>query len=60
MAKRIKRLKKGIESLEEQIKFHEEKLARAIEERDIDLEGYYRKEIAGLRKSKSRKERFLS
>lgn len=41
MAKRKKRLQKGIDSLEEQIKIHEEKRIKAIEEGKIELGDYY-------------------
>ena len=39
--KRKKRLQKGIESLENQLKIHEEKLDKAVEESDEDLIDYY-------------------
>ena len=45
MVNRKKRLQKGIESIEKQIKIHEEKLKKAEEEDNIELDGYYRKEI---------------
>ena len=57
MVKRKKRLEKGISSIEEQIKTHEEKLAKAKEDKDEILERYYEKEIQGLKKSKNRKQR---
>lgn len=60
MANRKKRLRKGIESLEEQIKLHEEKLRRAEEEDSIELVGYYKKEIAAKRKDKEEKQRILA
>jgi hypothetical protein len=41
MANRKKRLQKGIESLEKQIKLHQEKLKKAEEEDNIELAGYY-------------------
>ena len=56
MVDRKKRLEKGIESLDAQIKLHEEKIAKAIEEGNLDLEEYYRKEIKSLKKVKERKE----
>lgn len=59
MTKRKKRLEKGISSLDEQIKFHEEKLARAKTDGDDILERYYEKEIEALRKTKQRKENQL-
>lgn len=60
MVNRDKRLEKGIESLNEEIKIHEEKRDLAKEENNIDLEGYYNKEIEGLKKTKERKEKQLS
>ena len=42
MANRKKRLQKGIESLEKQIKLHEEKLKKAEKEDNIELAEYYR------------------
>jgi hypothetical protein len=59
MPKRKKRLEKGIESIDEQIKIHEEKLAKAKDEGNLDLEDYYDREIQGLKKSKERKEKQL-
>ena len=56
MANRKKRLEKGIASLNAQIKIHEEKIARAIEEGNLDLEEYYQKEIKSLKKVIERKE----
>jgi exonuclease VII small subunit len=60
MVKRKKRLEKGIASLNAQIKIHEEKIVKAIEEGNMDLEGYYRKEIESLKKAKERKEDKIS
>ena len=45
MVNRKKRLQKGIESLEKQIKLHEEKLKKVEEEDNIELAQYYKKEI---------------
>ena len=59
MVNRKKRLQKGIESLEKQIKLHEEKLKRAEEEDNIGLSEYYKKEINAKRKDKEEKERLL-
>ena len=59
MVNRKKRLKKGIESLEKQIKLHEEKLRKAEEEDNIELAGYYRKEINAKKRDKEEKERLL-
>ena len=53
--KRKKRLKKGIESLKEQISIHEEKLRKAEEEGFVELAGYYEKDIARLKKQKINK-----
>ena len=47
MAKRKKRAKKGIESLEKQIHAHEEKLLRTEWEPRID---YYKREIEKFRR----------
>lgn len=52
-----KRMKKGIESLEEQIKIHEEKRKLAEEKGEIELEDYYKKEINSLKKAKERREK---
>ena len=46
--KRKKRLKKGIESLKEQVMIHKEKLKKAIEDVDEDLAAYYEKDISRL------------
>ena len=59
MANRKKRLQKGIKSLEKQIKLHEENLKKAEEEANIELAGYYRKEIGAKKKDKEEKERLL-
>ena len=59
MTNRKKRLQKGIESLERQIKLHEEKLEKAEEEDNIELAEYYRKEINAKKKDKEEKERLL-
>ena len=55
--KRKKRLEKGIQSIEEEIKIHKEKRDKAKEEGDLELAGYYDKEINGLEKTKERKEK---
>lgn len=60
MVNRKKRLQKGIESLEKQIKLHEEKLKRAKEEDNIELSEYYRKEIAAKKRDKEEKQRILN
>lgn len=58
MAKREKRLKKGIESIEKQIKLHREKIKRFGDEKDY-LEGYWEKQIEVFEKEKKKKERKL-
>ncbi|MDO8460643.1 MAG: hypothetical protein Q7S74_06025 [Nanoarchaeota archaeon] len=55
MTNRKKRLQKGIESLEEQIRIHEEKRRQAMEEGKIELADYYDKEIISKSKDKSKK-----
>ena len=57
--KRKKRLEKGIQSIEKEIKYHEEKMLHAKEEENLELLGYYDKEIRGLKKAKERKEKQL-
>ena len=57
--KRKKRLEKGVESLKEQIKIHEEKLRKAREEGLDELAFYYEKEIAGFEKQEEEKEKLL-
>lgn len=57
--KREKRLQKGIESIEEQIKLHEEKRKKAEEEGKIELAGYYSREIESLKETKQKKEKRL-
>jgi len=59
MVNRKKRLQKGIESLEKQIRLHEEKLRKAEEEDNIGLTEYYRKEIDAKKKDKDEKQRML-
>lgn len=59
MTKRKKRLEKGIGSIEDQIKIHEEKRVKAAAEGNLDLEDYYNREIEGLKKTKERKEKQL-
>ncbi|MEK6895780.1 MAG: hypothetical protein AABX48_04645 [Nanoarchaeota archaeon] len=57
--KREKRLERGIKSIEEQIKLHEEKREEAKKNGKIELEGYYEKEIESLEKYKETKEKHL-
>ena len=59
MTNRKKRLQKGIESLEKQIRLHEEKLKKAREEDNIELTGYYKKEIDSKKKDMEEKQRIL-
>ena len=59
MVNRKKRLQKGIDSLEKQIKLHEEKLKKAKEDDNIELAGYYQKEIEAKKKDKQEKQRML-
>jgi len=59
MVNRKKRLKKGIESIEKQIKLHEEKLKRAEDDDNLELAGYYKKEIEAKKRDKEEKERLL-
>jgi len=56
MAKRKKRLEKGIESLEEQKRIHKEKRKRAEEAGDEELVGYYDKEIGKFEREIEKKE----
>ena len=56
MAKREKRLKKGIDSLERQIVIHEEKKEVAESLGQEELVGYYDKEIRELIKRKKERE----
>ena len=57
--KRKKRIQKGIISLEKQIKLHEEKLSKSIEEGNWGLERYYMKEIEAKKKDLEKKKKFL-
>ena len=59
MANRKKRLKKGIISIEKQLRIHEEKLRKAEEEDEIELAEYYKKEIDAKKRDKEEKERIL-
>ena len=56
MAKRKKRLEKGIVSLEKQILIHEEKKQTALDENKLELVAYYEKEIAQKEKDKAKKQ----
>jgi hypothetical protein len=57
--KRKKRLKKGIESLKEQIKIHKEKKKKAEEVDMPELVGYYEKEILSKEKAMKEKKELL-
>ena len=57
--KRKKRLEKGIESLKEQIRIHEEKRKEAIAQGKLELADYYEKEIETKVAEKHKKEEFL-
>ena len=59
MVNRKKRLQKGINSIEKQIKIHEEKFEKAEKEDNIELARYYRKEIDAKKKDKQEKQRIL-
>ncbi len=59
MVNRKKRLQKGIESLDKQIKLHEDKLKKAEEEDNIELASYYKKEIESKKRDKEEKQRML-
>ena len=59
MVNRKKRLQKGIDSLERQIRLHEEKLEKAEEDDNIELANYYKKEIEAKKKDKEEKQRML-
>ena len=58
MAKREKRLEKGIKSIEKQIEAHKEKIEQFGHEKDY-LEGYWNREIADLEKRKKDREEKL-
>ena len=59
MTNRKKRLQKGIESLDEQLRLHEEKLKRAEEEDNVELASYYKKEIAAKKRDNEEKQSIL-
>jgi hypothetical protein len=56
LVKRKKRLKKGIESLQEQILLHEQKQRDAESQGKIELVEYYKKEISSKEKDKLKKQ----
>ena len=57
--KRKKRLEKGIESMKKQIEIHEDKLINAKNEKNLDLEDYYTKEILSKKQDLERKKELL-
>ena len=59
MGKREKRIEKGIDSLEEQIKIHEDKKKQAEELGQEELVNYYSREIESLKKRKENREQKL-
>ena len=59
MVNRKKRLQKGVESLNERIEEHEEKLETAEKEGNLELADYYKKEISTFEKDKEKKKRIL-
>ena len=59
MVNRKKRLKKGITSIEKQIKLHEEKLKKAEKDDNIELAEYYKKEIMAKRRDIEKKKIIL-
>jgi len=58
MAKRKKRLEKGIEGIEKQIEIHEEKIKKFGYEKDY-LEMYWEKQIRNLKERKKEREEKL-
>jgi len=60
MPKRKKRLRKGIESIREQIELHKEKLKAAERSGNIGLTDYYEKEIESLESAIRKKRSFLT
>ena len=59
MVNRKKRLQKGIESLDKQIKLHEEKLIKVEKDGNVELAHYYKKEIEAKKRDKEEKQRIL-
>jgi len=59
MAKRKKRLEKGIASLERQIILHKDKQQSAFEEGSLELADYYAREIAAKERDRQRKRNML-
>jgi hypothetical protein len=54
-----KRRKKGVESLDKQIKIHREKLKKAQEKGDVGLANYYEKEIEHFERAKEKLARHI-
>jgi len=59
MTNRKKRIKKGIESIQDQINLHEEKLEKAEQEEKTELAAYYQKEIISKQEDIEKKKRLL-
>lgn len=59
MTNRKKRLKKGIESIGEQIEIHEKKLEQAKEQGFIERARYYEKEIKAKEEAMKKKKEIL-
>jgi hypothetical protein len=57
--KRKKRLKKGVDSMEEQIEIHKKKREKAEEVGMLELMEYYDKEIISKQKDLEKKKRLL-
>ena len=60
MTNRKKRLQKGIDSLDMQIRLHEDKLKKAEEDYNVELASYYKKEIETKKRDKEEKQRMLN
>jgi len=60
MPKRKKRLRKGIESIKEQIELHKQKLKAAEKSGNIGLTDYYEKEIGSLESAIRKKQSALA
>jgi hypothetical protein len=60
MPKRKKRLRKGIESIGEQIELHKQKLKAAEKSGNIGLADYYEKEIVSLESAIRKKRSVLN
>jgi hypothetical protein len=59
MSNRKKRLKKGLDSIEEQILLHKQKQNESENKGEIEMVEYYKKEIEGLEKTKDKKKTML-